>query len=256
MKKIILTLIISLFFINFSFANEEKNYCKFFNFLWETKDEKIFDKFKSCDKDEKIIDLFEKNWNYYYFVYEFNNEKWIDNLKLFFNDKIVYKQDLKNLPTAIISSWNIYVSKYWNHILSFIWNSDEVPENKKKENEKVMWYYLDDKKVLNIIDDYNLFQEKITEKLKNTDFKINYKKDELKIYNNFSNENFYLTEKQREKIDNFLKIFLENKENILKIDKIISKAELLKENFKNNLEKTEILNYIISELKIFKLKNS
>lgn len=49
MKKIILALIISLFLVNFSFANEEKCLIETDRDYWEKSDD-----FKNCEKDEKF----------------------------------------------------------------------------------------------------------------------------------------------------------------------------------------------------------
>lgn len=221
MKKIILALIFSLFLINISFA-DPIDLCKYkyINKEWfyHNKD-KDFEKFlKNCNWDEAFWIILKENWNFFYYVWWENR-----NVRFYLNDKLVAEEKVDE-----VFKWTIFLSKYWNHF-TFWFKEFNDKEYDLREN----YIYIDNVKKLH---------------------KINYNFIISEIFENFD-ETYYLSEIKREKIDNFLKNFLENKENFSKIDEIISKAENFKK-YSRSLEQTEIYNYIISELKIFKLKNS
>lgn len=222
MKKIILSLIISLFFVNFSFSDEKEaaNLCKFKHtnkkYFYQNKNFENF--LKNCNWNEFFWLILEENWNFFYYVWEENR-----NVRFYLNDKIVIEEKADE-----VFRWSLFLSKYWNHFsFSFKEYNDKDYESRKN------FIYID-----NIKKEYkNQYDVKISE-----------------IFENFD-KTFYLSKIQTSKIDNILKKFLEKKENISKIDDIIKKAEKLKENYNKNLEKNEILNYLIFELKIYQLKN-
>lgn len=299
MKKIILIAIFLLWFPNFSFAEKWKTICKIYDNFGEKKE--YFSKYKMCDFDEEITFILEKNWNYAYFIeniWKKDGEK--SKIKFAFNDKILYEVWYENLPIAQAQNWDIIFSKYWNHVLSFIRNFDEIEKKDLDEYKKIAWIYLNDKKIIDFWEDsdndyldfFDLIRDSSFEiSYEINEFNINFKidwiydfsfsirdispenfkklqkilnktqswwdfnKDNKQAYKESHHNKYFLEENERKNIDNFLNNFLSKKENIWKIDDLIKKIKEKQKFYIRNSKEFEILYYLKTELKIYKLKN-
>lgn len=285
MKKIFLAWIISLFFVNFSFANNQN--CEI-NYLVKAENK---EKFVNCEKSEEIIALNEKNWKFIY-ISKIDSEndfkiKINENQKIIFEKIFTKKDDFKVKESSITK---VFFSKYLNHnlaIFDFKWFSFE--NEKEYDLKELNGLYLDWKKISDKVD-----TDKIVDFLGKTDFQFDLKYDDYnkkidifldleeldsfyffsdeakwyfllqKVWNLFkekniflekSEEKYFLEENYRKNIDKFLEKFFKNPKNIAKINNFLEKIEEKKSFYTKNTKWYEIYNYLISELKILQIKN-
>lgn len=254
----------------------------------------ISSEFKTCKKWDYIPqhpnDMFKHNWNTAYFIHNRQNNKFI--IKSVLNEKII-NEVIYNWNLQITWNWsNMYISKYWNHLITVvnIWEGHDEEKwwnrNDLKELEKINWIYFDWVKLLNIDKDWFELIKLIIDwpfdikikygriihielewksfywfdlsDLPQNDYE--YLKKTFKLlgqeYDFKTDEKSYFLEKsEREKIDKIINNFVQNKQNIDKIDLAI---KLLKEKQKwvpKDNAYFEKINYLIWELKAFQIKN-
>ncbi|RKW23568.1 hypothetical protein D8B46_03165 [Candidatus Gracilibacteria bacterium] len=254
----------------------------------------ISSEFKTCKKGDYIPqhpnDMFKNNGNTAYFIHNRQNNKF--TIKSVLNEKII-NEVIYNGNLQITGNWsNMYISKYGNHLITVV-NIGEGHDEEKggnrndlKELEKINGIYFDGVKLLNIDKDgFELikliidgpFDIKIKygriihielegksfygfdlSDLPQNDYE--YLKKTFKLlgqeYDFKTDEKSYFLEKsEREKIDKIINNFVQNKQNIDKIDLAI---KLLKEKQKGVPKDNayfEKINYLIGELKAFQIKN-
>ena len=274
MKKIII-LIFSVLILSINMSNAEDNVCYnsysmgwniTINWIWDSCSWKYYlkqEKRSACFKIKTI-----KDWKVINEICDksyFNDEYSKDEKKIYKPwrrmQNSYYKSVYLELYIDESDNWDEgnYI-KYNNHILYdvFPWWYDDSQKEIIWKKEDFLWYYIDDKRIKKIweyIDNkdktkqINYYQfSDITKFDYWYTIKVNWKNKHIKAY--------HLSEKQREKIDNFIN----NKIPFSKYDRVFSNIEKVRKKYtdmsirRHRLMK-EVLDYIYSEMKIKELKN-
>lgn len=236
MKKIILILIISLFFVNFSSANDENCLIETDKDYWEKSE-----KFKNCEESEKIIDLKEdENWNFIY-ISKIENENDF-KIKINHNSKTIFEKKFSKKENEKLTFLNkIAFSKYKNHnlVLLNIWKYEywEYYEDQKfyeKYFTEINWIYLDWKLISKNIEIINFLE--IAWEL---DFplEIKFKEQKEKYLDITKNLKLFLDDEEYLNLDFNNKYTKEEFQKIFEISKYLKGKSFINENKKYFLSK-------------------